>query len=258
MKLSRFSESHKRSLIGVASFLIILAIWELIGQLGKFNPLFFSWPSSIAREFYKITINGELYKHLLVSFLELFFGYTLACTAIPIGIIIGRIEILEYILDPIFSALYAIPRVAIMPVIIVILGIGIPSKIFLVFFGCFFPILINVFQGTKNIDQLTVDMARSFGAKGWKLFNHILFPSILPYLMAGFRISLSIGLIMVVVAEFFVGSEGIGYKIAYESGFFRASSMMAWVLVISIISIFFTELIKYFENKMRKRWYGHL
>jgi NitT/TauT family transport system permease protein len=191
-----------------------------------------------------------------VSFFELFCGYGLACTAIPLGIILGRSQTLEYIFDPLISALNAIPRVAMMPLIILMLGIGINSKIFLIFFGCFFPILVNVFQGTKHIDPLTIDMAKVFGAKGWKLFREVLFPSILPYLVAGFRIALAVGLIMVVVAEFFVGSRGIGYAIAYAGAHYNADELMAWVFIIASIAIFFTELIKYSEGKMRQRWYG--
>ena len=243
--------SHKRFFLGLFSLSSTGLVWEIVGRRGLINPLFFSWPSPIVAELYKIIINGELIKHFQVTFLELSFGFGLACLAIPLGILMGRSETLESLIDPIISAISSIPRVALMPLVILLFGIGPRSKIFLVFFGCLFPILINVFQGTKNVDKLTLDMGKVFGAKGWNLFEYIILPAIIPYLMASFQIAISIGLIMVIVSEFYVGSAGIGYKIAEESSLYHASTLMAWVLVISIMSIFLTELIKYFEKKMR-------
>ena len=136
------------------------------------NPLFFAWPSTILSALSEIIVSGDLIHHVSVSFFELFCGYGLACTAIPLGLILGRSKTLEYIFDPLISALNAIPRVAMMPLIILMLGIGINSKIFLIFFGCFFPILVNVFQGTKHIDPLTIDMAKVFGEE-WDRENSI-------------------------------------------------------------------------------------
>jgi len=248
--------SHKKLLLGIASLSSVALIWEIMGRIGMINPLFFSWPSAIGKELLKIVSSGELLKHFSVSFFELFWGFSLACLAIPIGILMGRSETVEYVFDPIFSAISAVPRVALMPLVILLFGIGPRSKIFLIFFGCFFPILINVFQGTKNIDKLTIDMGKIFGANGIKQFQHILLPSIVPYLIAGFQIAVSVGLIMVVVGEFFVGSEGIGFKIAEEGSLYHASALMAWVLVISAFSIFLTELIKYFEKRTRGIWFG--
>ena len=251
-------QSYKRVFLGIASLSTTVLIWELIGRAGMINPLFFSWPSAIGVELYKILISGEFFKHFTVSFLELFWGFVFACIAIPIGILIGRSDTLEYIFDPILSAISAVPRVALMPLVILLFGIGPRSKIFLIFFGCFFPIFINAFHGTKNIDRLMVDMGQVFGAKGWKLFQHVLFPSIVPYLIAGFQIAVSIGLIMVIVGEFYVGSEGIGYKIAEEASFYHASALMAWVVSISTMSILIIEIIKYFENRTRRIWSNKL
>jgi NitT/TauT family transport system permease protein len=254
MGLKEFYRSHERLFLGVASLTVILVVWELIGHFEIVNPFFFAWPSTIIQAFIKIVTSGELIQHLSISFYELLVGFGLASiTGIPIGVMMGRFKRLEYILDPVFSALSAMPRIALMPLIIIFFGIGTESKIFLVYLGCFFPILVNVFQGVKNVDQLRIDMGRVFGAKGLSLVNEIFIPSILPYMMVGFRVATSVGLIMVVVGEFFSGNKGIGYKIKYEAGFFRADAVMAWVLIISLLAILFAEINKYWEKRM-SRW----
>ena len=197
-------------------------------------------------------MSGQLLRNLTVSMFELASGYFFAAvSAIPLGLLMAQSKRLEYILDPIISTMYAMPRIALMPLIILIFGIGISSKIFLVYLGCFFPILISVFQGMRSVDNILVDMGRVFGAKGLSLVRHIYIPSILPNLIAGFRIALSIGLIMVVVGEFLVGNQGIGYQIAYEADFFNTSGVLAWVFIISFLSMNLTQLIRYFENRMR-------
>jgi ABC-type nitrate/sulfonate/bicarbonate transport system permease component len=241
--------AHERFFAGTASLASVVLIWELVGQLGMIDPIFFAWPSTIAQALYKTLSTGELYPHVWATFLELVWGFSLACLGIPLGILMGRSRTLEYLLDPLVSIFYAMPRIALMPLIIVILGIGVKSKIALVFLGCFFPILINVFQGMKNVDPLMVDMSKVFGARRMSLAVHVFIPSIMPYLLAGFRMAVGMGLVMAVVAEFFSGTEGIGYMIALEAGFYHTSALMAWVLVISGLAIFFTELIKYFENR---------
>ncbi len=250
MSYKNIYRSHERFFLGAASLVAVLIIWEIVGQLDIINPIFFAWPSTIAVEFYKIWQTGEVYSHLSATFYELILGFALACLAIPSGILMGRSRTWEYLLDPLVSIFYAMPRIALMPLIILILGIGVESKVALVFLGCFFPILINVFEGMKNVDPLKIDVARVYGAKGTKLAGMVYIPSIMPYLLAGFRTAVAMGLVMAVVAEFFSGTQGIGYMIALEAGFFNTSALMSWVLIISMLAVFLTELIKYFE----KRW----
>jgi NitT/TauT family transport system permease protein len=192
-----------------------------------------------------------LFPNLSTTFLELFLGIALACLAIPLGLAMGRSKTLEYSLDPIVSAFNAMPRIAFMPLLILVFGLGLMSKVILVLVGCFFPILVNVFHGMKNVDPLMIDMARVFGAKRIFMAREVFLPSILPFLIAGFRIAFALGLIMVVVGEFLAGNLGVGYMIATEAGYYHASAVMAWVLIIAAISIFLTELIRYYENRMK-------
>jgi NitT/TauT family transport system permease protein len=249
MSFKDIYKAHERFFAGTASLVAVVIVWEFVGQLHIIDPIFFAWPSTIAEALYKTIQTGDLYPQLWATFYELVWGFGLACSAIPLGILMGRSRTLEYLLDPLVSIFYAMPRIALMPLIILMLGIGVKSKIALVFLGCFFPILINVFQGMKNVDPLMIDMAKVFGAKRMPLAAHIFIPSIMPYLLAGFRMAVGMGLVMAVVAEFLAGTEGIGYKIALEGGFYHTSALMAWVLVISALAVFFTESIKYFENR---------
>lgn len=249
---SAFFTNHQKILLFASSAVVICIIWEIMGQAGLLNPLFFAWPSTIAKAFYKIVTAPDFFGHISVSLFELFVGYTTAgIIAIPVGIIMGRSRIVENLLDPYISALNAVPRIALMPLVIMIFGIGLSSKMFLVFLGSFFPILINTFHGVKNIDPLMVDMAKTFGAKKLSMVGEVFVPSIMPYLLAGFRIGLSLAFIMVVVGEFFAATQGVGFMIAYEAGRYNASGILAWVLIISGLTIFLTEIIRYFE---KKRW----
>ena len=249
---SGFFTKYQKILLFASSATILCIIWEIIGQAGLLNPLFFAWPSTISQSLYKIVTSPDFFDHLSTSLFELIVGYTAAgIIAIPLGILMGRSKIVENLLDPYISALNAVPRIALMPLVIMIFGIGLSSKMFLVFLGSFFPILINTFQGVKNIDPLMVDMARTFGAKKLSMVVEVFIPSIMPYLLAGFRIGLSLAFIMVVVGEFFAATQGVGFMIAYEAGRYNVSGILAWVLIISGLTIFLTEIIRYFE---KKRW----
>ena len=250
--MTDFFAKYQKILLFAVSATVIGTIWEIIGQVGLLNPLFFAWPSTILNALYEIIADPHFFSHLSVSLFELVVGYTIAGSiAVPVGILMGRSRIIENLLDPYISALNAVPRIALMPLVILIFGIGLSSKIFLVFLGSFFPILINTFQGVKNINPLMVDMARTFGTKKPAMVLEVYFPSIMPFMLAGFRIGLSLGFIMVVVGEFFAATQGVGYMIAYEAGMYNTSAVLAWVLIISGLTIFLTELVKYFE---RKRW----
>lgn len=250
--ISTFIVKYEKILLFVLSASIIGVIWEMTGQMGLINPLFFAWPSTILKALYTIVTDSDFFSHISVTLFETSIGYTSAAiAAIPVGILMGRVKFVENVLDPYISGLNSVPRIALMPLIILIFGIGLSSKMFLVFLGSFFPILINTFNGVKNIDPLMVDMAKSFGAKKLNLISKVFIPSIMPYLLAGLRIGLSIAFIMVVVGEFFAATHGIGYMIAFEAGRYNTSAVMAWVLIISSMTIFFTEIIRYFE---RKKW----
>jgi NitT/TauT family transport system permease protein len=250
LSLKNYYSLHKKIILGTSSLIVVILLWEVVGQLGIVTPLFFAWPSSIVHELINIFSNGKWIDHFSVSLWELVCGYGLASlTAIPLGLIMGRSQTVEYIFDPLFSILYAMPRIALMPLIILIFGIGLNSKIVLVYIGCFFPILLNVFQGTKSLNPLLIDMAKVFGAKNVELYQKIFLPAIMPYMVAGFRVALSIGLIMVVVGEFQAARQGIGYMIAFEAGFWNTSGVMAWVSIISALAIFGTQIIKYFERR---------
>ena len=247
---SKFFIKHQKIVLFFLSATILGLIWEIFGQMGLLNPLFFAWPSTISKAFYTIISDSEFFSHIFVTLFEASIGYAVAvATAIPLGVLMGRVKIVENLLDPYISALNAVPRVALMPLIILIFGIGLSSKMFLVFLGSYFPILINTFNGVKNIDPLMIDMAKSFGAKKLNLMIDIFIPSIMPYLLAGLRIGLSIAFIMVIVGEFFAATQGVGYMIAFEAGRYNTSAVMAWVLIISAMTIFFTEIIRYFEKK---------
>ncbi len=243
--------SNRQLILGIVSLVSLLVGWEVVGRLGLVNPLSFTFPTAIVAAGVKLTQSGELAKHFLITFQEFVYGYILAAlTAIPLGIAMGRWRTIEFLLDPLVSLAYATPRIALLPLITLILGIGMPSKIFLVFIGGFFPMIINAAAGVKTVDPVILNMARVFGANEGHLFVKIILPSSVPFIIAGLRLALGVCLLMVVAAEYFSATAGVGYLIALAAGKYAVDQLFVGVVVLAIMSLFLTEAIKRAEKRI--------
>jgi len=250
----RFYTRHERLILGGLAVAVALSLWEGLGRGGRINPIFLSSPSSIAVAGFKLAMSGELSQHLWVSGRELFLGYSLAAlTAVPVGLIAGWYRRLNFILDPFLSAFYATPRVALLPLIILWVGVGIWSKVALVFLGAFFPICINTIAGVRTIDQSHLMVARSFRGGDLHIFKTIILPSSFPFILAGLRLGVGRALVGVVVGEFYAASAGIGFLIAIAGATFQTDKVFVGIAIIAAFGIVCNELLLKAERRV-ERW----
>jgi NitT/TauT family transport system permease protein len=250
MKLKEFFAEHRRFWLGLGSVLFVLAAWEaLLTYVFPLNPFFFTKPSLIAVAFKEQVIYGALWGDLAVSSKAFLWGFSFAILlGIPLGALMGWRRKAGYTLDPFFTALYASPLVALAPLIIVVFGVGLFAKSVLVFALSVFPFIFNTFAGVRSTDRLLINVVRSFGGGEKDLYLKVIFPSTLPYIVAGARIALGRGLVGIIVGEFYAASEGIGYAISRFGDTYRLPEMFAAIFLLMIAAVALTEGMRKLEN----------
>jgi ABC-type nitrate/sulfonate/bicarbonate transport system permease component len=242
-------DAHYRLILGGSGVVAFLLLWEWAGTSGAVNPLFISSPSRIAHAFASLSASGELGKDVWVSSLEFLYGFGLAiAVGIPFGILMGWYRPVEAIFDPFVNFFYATPRVALLPLMIIWLGIGMNSKIAIVFLGAVFAILINTIAGVQNLDASLLRAARSFGATDLQIFRTIALPGTVPFLITGVRLGLGHALIGVVVGELYAASAGVGYLIAVAGNTFQTDKVFVGVTIVAVAGMLFTEIFKRIES----------
>jgi NitT/TauT family transport system permease protein len=219
----------------------------------RINPMFMSAPSLVAKAAYGLFASGEIYNDLYVSGIEFFWGYTLSViVAIPFGIAIGWYKKLSYIFDPFVNAMNATPRVALLPLIIIWLGIGILSKVGIIFLGGVFPMLINARDGVKTTPKNLLNAARSFGASEWRIFRSVVIPSTVPFILTGLRLAVGRALVGVLVGELYAATAGIGFMITVAGATFQTDKVFVGVLIFSLTGLVLTETLNALENRFDK------
>ena len=253
-RLYKFYLNQEKKILGTASVIIFLAIWELVGNvLQLINPMFMSAPSLIGKAAVQLFASGEIYNDLYISGIELFWGYLLsAAVAVPFGIAIGWYKKVAYIFDPFVNAMNATPRVALLPLVIIWLGIGILSKVGIIFLGAVFPILINTRDGVKTTPANLLTAARSFGASEWMLFKTVVLPSTIPFILTGLRLGLGRAIVGVMVGELYAATAGIGFMITVAGATFQTDKVFVGVLVFALTGMIGTEFLTRVERRFDK------
>jgi ABC-type nitrate/sulfonate/bicarbonate transport system permease component len=247
--VARFYKRFGDKLFGMSAVIVFLCIWEWAGTSGVINPLFSSSPSRIAAAFVKLAASGELGYDILISFREFAFGFILAIiVGIPSGILMGWYRPVEAVLDPFVNFFYATPRVALLPLMIIWLGIGINSKIAIVYLGAIFAILISTISGMKNLDESLVKAARSFGATDMQLFKTVVMPGSVPYILNGIRLGLGHALVGIIVGELYAATAGVGYLIAVAGNTFQTDKVLVGVVIIAGAGMAITAGFKRIED----------
>jgi NitT/TauT family transport system permease protein len=249
-----FWKSHENLLLGSVSMLAFLGLWELSTALGWVNPLFTSSPLRIVRAGYDMFADGSIFEHLEASAQEFAAGFGLAIVlGVPLGLLMGWYSRLNAVLEPFVSALYATPRIALLPLILIWLGIGLASKIAIVFLGAIFPILVNTITGVRTVEADFIKAARSFGANDRQMFLTVVLPSSVPMLLAGLRLGLGHALVGIVVGEMYGATKGLGFLIATAGARFQTDRVMVGILIIAACGIALTELFRVIERRF-ERW----
>jgi ABC-type nitrate/sulfonate/bicarbonate transport system permease component len=238
--------------IAIGTILVFLFLWELVARLEIVKPIFISSPSRIFNAAIWLAFHG-LWKDVLVSFMEFALGFLAAVAlAIPLGLLLGWYSRLNAMFDPFITALNATPRVALIPLIIVWIGIGIELKIAVVFLGAFFPLVLNVMMGVKTVDESLLSCARSFGARDRQIFSTLILPTSLPFIVAGMRLAIGRALVGVVVAELVTSTAGLGHLIYVAGATFQTDKLFVGIVILSLFGYLITEILKrleaHFEN----------
>ncbi len=234
--------------IQVATHISVLTIWELLSRF-VVPPQFLPPPSAIALAFVTTTRSGELPRQLWQTTTVLVLGFGLAIVSgMAIGIAMGMFQTLRRILDPYVNAFYAMPTVAMVPLVIIWLGLGFEAKVFLTWLVSVFPVIINAQIGVMNVPPDYLETARAFGCNRWQLFRRVILHAAVPFLIAGIRLGLGRALVGVIVAEMFTALTGLGSMIVFYGNTFRTAELFVPMVVLAILSIAITKLIYRMER----------
>jgi ABC-type nitrate/sulfonate/bicarbonate transport system permease component len=227
---------------GIVALLALMTAWELIAHAGWVNPLLFPALSKILRSFYALIASGEIPGQIARSMARAGAGYFLAAAVcIPLGIAMGLFARVHRALEIVVETLRPIPPPVVIPVAMLFFGLGDGMKIFVIFFSCAWPILLNTIDGVRNIDRLLVDTARTFGLKRGKTIVRVVVPAAAPQILTGLRISLSITLILVVISEMVGSSDGIGYFILNAQRRLKIDQMYAGMIALALLGYFLNQ-----------------
>jgi ABC-type nitrate/sulfonate/bicarbonate transport system permease component len=253
-RLYKFYLNQEKKILASAGVITFLVVWELVGNTFQLiNPMFMSAPSLVWKAAVQLFSSGEIYNDLYVSGIELFWGYFLsAAVAVPFGIMVGWYKKASYIFDPFINAMNATTRVALLPLVIIWLGIGILSKVGIIFLGAVFPILINTRDGVKTTPYNLLTAARSFGASEWMLFRTVVLPSTIPFILTGLRLGLGRAIVGVMVGELYAATAGIGFMITVAGATFQTDKVFVGVLVFALTGMIGMDLLTRVERRFDK------
>jgi NitT/TauT family transport system permease protein len=231
-----------------ASLAVVLAAWQIVGS--RINPIFLSTPTAIAGAFANTVASGELASAVLASLGVTAAGFLLAlAVGIPVGLLMGRFRTIEYVLDPYVSALYVVPRIALIPLIIIWAGLGIKAQIVVVFGTTVFPVLLSTYAGVRNIDPRLVETAFAFGANERHLFFKVVIPGAVPFIMSGLRLGIGQAIIGMIVAQMFLGIAGMGFMLTHYGNQFATDYVFVVVIALAALGVALTELVKVVERR---------
>lgn len=243
----------KRRWIRISSLVGFFVLWEGICQLGLVNPLFLPAPSGVLLTFGKLLRTGELATHVSVSLYRALLGFALAAViAVPHGILIAWFRTVEDTTNPLVELFRPIPAVALIPVAILWFGIGDLSKIMIIAFACYFPIILNTISGVRQMDVNLLKVARLFGANRVQTLTKIILPSALPSIMTGLRLGIAVALILLIVTEMIGARSGLGFMIIDAEYTFKTERMFAGIFTIGFIGFFLNELMVAVEQRLTK------
>jgi ABC-type nitrate/sulfonate/bicarbonate transport system permease component len=246
---ARLKAKRRDRIISIASPLGLMLAWELAAQGGLIDTRFFPAPSSIIATLVRMAGSGELLDNVLISLQRIVLGFLLGgVPAIVIGIAMGISRPMRALVDPLIVATYPIPKSSLLPLILLIFGLGEMSKVMMVAIGVFYPMAINATAGVLQINQIYLDVGKSFKASRWDTFRTIALPGALPFIMTGVKLGAGLALILIAVAEMVGAKSGIGYMIwsAWET--FAVAKMYVGLFVIALIGFAISFLLNEVER----------
>lgn len=245
----RISQAAQERWVAALSPVAALVLWQIASEAGLIDERYVPSPISILVTGWELVRSGELWQNLAASLWRLAAGFLLgALPGIAIGMVMGLNRFARAALDPLVAALYPIPKIAILPLLMLVFGIGDGSKIAAVAISVVLLTIINTMLGVVTIDRIYFDVARNYGTPWWKLFTRVILPAALPTIFAGLRISLGVSLIVLVGAEFVASKVGIGYLIWSSWETLLVERMFVGIIVITILGVVSTYVLKECER----------
>ena len=240
-----------RPLAVYIAFFSIIAVWEIAVRTRVLNPLFLPAPSTIASAFWELVESGMLWKHLSVSLQRILTGWAIgSLLGIAVGLAMGLWSLTRSVGLAFVSALFPIPKIALLPLIILWLGIGEASKISIIALGVFFPTTISVYSGVDGVPRNLIRMAQSFGLSHAEIIRKIVLPGALPNIISGFRITTSVALLTLVAAEMIGAQYGIGAFVLQTGNMMLTDQLLAGVAVLSIMGLCTSWILSRLERTL--------
>jgi NitT/TauT family transport system permease protein len=241
-------KSHPNVVRAVA-VAVFFVYWEYAAR--GMSPLFMASPSAIFRAAWQITASGELPNAFVASMGPFALGLAISIIGgIVLGVLLAQFWFLEYTMDPFINALYAIPRVALVPLIILWAGLETTGKVTIVVSIAIFPVIINTYAGIKDVRGSLLEIGRAYGATERQMFTKIILPATIPYIMAGIRLAVGLAIIGMIVAEFFTAITGLGGLIVNYANSFATAKLFVPIIIIGLLGVGLTELVLYIERRL--------
>jgi NitT/TauT family transport system permease protein len=235
--------------IRIASPIALVLLWELVVRLRLLDPLFFPAPSWIAQTFVDYARSGELLSNGWITLQRIVFGFLLgAIPGIAIGLLVGANRWAAAAIDPVVSLLYPIPKLAILPLVLLIFGIGEESKHVLIAIGVFFIMLINTESGVRQIDPIYLDVARAFRIRPLSFYRRVVLPGAMPNIFTGLKLSIGVAVVLAVAAEFTAAKSGLGYTIWNGWQTLQVEKMYVALVLVSLMGFALAALLEYCER----------
>jgi NitT/TauT family transport system permease protein len=235
----------------IALFAIAIGAWELLSRIGALPRFFFPPPSVVALTLQKLFASGELVEHLGATLSRVIFGFLLGgIPAYLIGMWMGCSPKARRLLDPFVAALHPVPKISMLPIIMIVLGVGATSRTAVIALSTFFPLLINTMAGVRQIHPLYFEVARNYGAKRFQILRKVVIPGSLPFVLAGARVALNVALSLTIAVELITAENGIGKMIWMAWQTLRIEDVYAGVVMAASIGLGIRAVIQFLTNRL--------
>jgi len=235
---TRVLERREHPVVRVLALAGLLVLWELVTRTGRVPSLFLPSPLDVIQSGVEMLRSGELVTDVLTSLRRVVLGVGLgALGGVSVGLAIGISRLAEAVGNPLIAATFPIPKIALLPLLILWLGIGEASKIAVITLGVFFPMAINTYAGVRSADPLLIRAAVSFGAGRWSLIRKVLLPSALPMIFAGLKLGAGTSLLLLVAAEMIAANAGIGFLVLHAQNLMETTKLMVGIVLLSVLGV---------------------
>ena len=244
-----FMEQQAPRWAGPVGILALIFLWQALCMTGLVSELYLPSPITILATGWEMTASGEIAVNLQASLQRIGWGFAVGSIAgILIGLLTGFSKLAEAVGNPLIYSLYPVPKIALLPLIILWLGIGEVSKISIISLGVFFPVVINTYSGVKNIDPLLVKVAVSYRTSRLNIIRKVILPAALPVIFAGLKLAAGTSLLLLVAAEMIAAKEGIGAMVLHYGDLMLTTKLMVGVLVLSLLGLVFNRALEWLER----------